>query len=556
MTMTTTTSLAIQAQGLRKSYGSKEAVRGVDLEVRTGEILALLGPNGAGKTTTVEILEGFHQASSGEVRVLGEDPWGADRAHRDRIGIVLQESEPEINLTVRECLELYAGYYSAPRGVDDTIALAGLSEQGDQQTTRLSGGQRRRLDVALALIGDPELIFLDEPTTGFDPAARRASWEVISGLRALGTTILLTTHYMEEAERLADRIAVMRDGIIVATGTPATLGGRNRAGGTIAFTLPDGIELDELAPGASLDGERRVVMSSTAPMADLHELTGQGARARPRAVGHRGPAADPGGRLPGAHGMTATLVLHQLRFDVRAALRNRRTVFFSIALPVLLLVVLTGLYGDAGTVNAIGQTVDAQRAFVPGIMALAILTSSFIALMMTVAGQRQAGVLKRRRATPVPPIVLILGRALTSMAISIAAVAVMLVIASAAYDIKPYAGWELPMLVSVVVASLCFASCGYAVAGLVTTPESAGPIVQVILLPLQLISGVYFPTDGLPSWLDTVASIFPLVHVTEAFQHAMFPNPSIAWGDLGVMAIWFVGAAFVAVRTFRWLPSR
>jgi ABC-2 type transport system ATP-binding protein len=253
---------AIQVQGLRKSYGSKEAVRGVDLEVRTGEILALLGPNGAGKTTTVEILEGFHQASAGEVRVLGEDPWGADRAHRDRVGIVLQESQPEINLTVRECLELYAGYYSAPRDVEETIALAGLEEQVDQETTRLSGGQRRRLDVALALVGDPELIFLDEPTTGFDPAARRASWEVISGLRALGTTILLTTHYMEEAERLADRIAVMRDGVIVATGTPATLGGRNRATGTIAFTLPEGVELDELAPGTSLDDEHRVVMSS------------------------------------------------------------------------------------------------------------------------------------------------------------------------------------------------------------------------------------------------------------------------------------------------------
>jgi ABC-2 type transport system ATP-binding protein len=266
---------AIHVQGLRKSYGDKEAVRGVDLEVRTGEILALLGPNGAGKTTTVEILEGFHQATAGEVRVLGEDPWGGDRALRDRIGIVLQESQPEMNLTARECLELYAGYYTAPRDVEETIGLAGLGEQADQQTTRLSGGQRRRLDVALALIGDPELIFLDEPTTGFDPAARRASWEVISGLRALGTTILLTTHYMEEAERLADRIAVMRDGVIVATGTPATLGGRNRATGTIGFTLPDGVELGELAPGASLDDERRVVMSSAAPMADLHELTGR-----------------------------------------------------------------------------------------------------------------------------------------------------------------------------------------------------------------------------------------------------------------------------------------
>jgi ABC-2 type transport system ATP-binding protein len=275
MTTTTTTGLAIRVRGLRKSYGAKEAVRGVDLDVRAGEILALLGPNGAGKTTTVEILEGFHQASAGEVSVLGEDPWNGDRALRDRIGIVLQDSQPELGLTVRESLELYAGYYSAPRDVDDTMALAGLSEQADQQTTRLSGGQHRRLDVALALIGDPALIFLDEPTTGFDPAARRASWEVIAGLRALGATILLTTHYMEEAERLADRIAVMRDGVIVATGTPATLGGRNRAGGTIAFTLPDGVDVEELAPGATSDDERRVVLSSTAPMADLHELTGR-----------------------------------------------------------------------------------------------------------------------------------------------------------------------------------------------------------------------------------------------------------------------------------------
>ena len=254
--------------------------------------------------------------------------------------------------------------------------------------------------------------------------------------------------------------------------------------------------------------------------------------------------------------MTATLVLHQLRFDVIAALRNRRTVFFSIALPVLLLVVLTGLYGDADQVQAIGKTVDADRAFVPGVMALAVLTSSFIALLMTVAGQRQAGVLKRRRATPVPPIVLVLGRALTSTGIAIAAVAVMLVIADAAYGIAPSAGWELPMLISVVCGSLCFAACGYAVAGLVTSPESAGPIVQVILLPLQLISGVYFPVSGLPDWLHTVASLFPLIHVTEAFQHAMLPDPTIPWGDLGVMAIWFLGAAAIAVKTFRWLPPR
>jgi ABC-2 type transport system permease protein len=254
--------------------------------------------------------------------------------------------------------------------------------------------------------------------------------------------------------------------------------------------------------------------------------------------------------------MTATLVLHQLRFDVRASLRNRRVVFLSIALPVLLLAVLTGLYADSASVDAIGQRVSAQRAFVPGIMALAVLTSSFMTLLMAVAGQRQAGVLKRRRATPVPALVLILGRTLTSVGIAVVAVAVMLVIADAGYDISPPAGFELPMLLGVVVGSICFACCAFALAGLVTSPESAGPILQVILLPLQLISGVYFPTDGLPGWLHTVASIFPLVHITQALQHGMLPNPSIAWGDLAVMAIWAVAAAAIAVKTFRWLPAR
>ena len=253
--------------------------------------------------------------------------------------------------------------------------------------------------------------------------------------------------------------------------------------------------------------------------------------------------------------MTATLVLHQLRFDVVAALRNRRVVFLSIALPVLLLAVLTGLYGEQ-PVEAIGRQVPAERAFVPGVMALAVLTSSFIALLMTVAGQREGGILKRRRATPVPALVLILSRALTATAVSFAAVVAMLVIADAAYGIAPADGFLLPMLLGVAGGSLCFACCGFAVAGLVNAPESAGPIVQVILLPLQLISGVYFPTSGLPDWLHTVASIFPLVHVTQALQHAMLSDPSVAWGDLGVMAIWAVGAALVALRTFRWLPSR
>jgi ABC-2 type transport system ATP-binding protein len=209
----------IEVRGLRKSYDGVEAVAGVDLELRAGEVFAFLGPNGAGKTTTVEILEGYRRRDAGDVLVLGVDPAGAGRDWRARIGVVLQESQPEDELTVEECLSLYAGYYPRPRPVAETLELVGLAGRRSARCGRLSGGQRRRLDVALALIGDPELIFLDEPTTGFDPAARKSAWDVIAGLRDLGKTIFLTTHYMEEAEYLADRIAVLAAGRIVAEGS-------------------------------------------------------------------------------------------------------------------------------------------------------------------------------------------------------------------------------------------------------------------------------------------------------------------------------------------------
>src|SRR5919201_5067724 len=195
----------ISVRGLRKSYGALEAVRGIDLEVESRQIFAFLGPNGAGKTTTVEILEGYRERSAGDVRVLDVDPGRTGRDWRQRIGIVLQESRMHEELTVRDSLELFAGYYRAPRGVDDTIELVGLTGKADERVGRLSGGQQRRLDVALALIGDPELLFLDEPTTGFDPSARRQAWQVIADLRSLGKTIFLTTHYMDEAQSLADR---------------------------------------------------------------------------------------------------------------------------------------------------------------------------------------------------------------------------------------------------------------------------------------------------------------------------------------------------------------
>jgi ABC-2 type transport system ATP-binding protein len=272
------TDLAIWVQGLHKRYGEHDAVRGVDLRVAHGEIFAFLGPNGAGKTTTLEILEGFRDRTSGRVEVLGADPAHAGAEWRSRLGIVLQESAPEIGLTVRECLALYAGYYRSPRPVGETLELVELLDRANQRASTLSGGQRRRLDVALALIGDPELIFLDEPTTGFDPSARRAAWTVIDGLRTLGKTIVLTTHYMEEAERLADRIAVIAGGEIVAEGTPKTLGDRDRAAAEVSFTLPRGWTTEDLPAGLRPDAQAttsgRVSLSSTNVAVDVHELSG------------------------------------------------------------------------------------------------------------------------------------------------------------------------------------------------------------------------------------------------------------------------------------------
>jgi ABC-2 type transport system ATP-binding protein len=265
----------ISVRGLRKSYDGYEAVRGIDLEVRAGEIFAFLGPNGAGKTTTVEILEGYRTPDGGEVAVLGVDPQRADRGWRQRVGFVLQESRLVPELTPREALEQYAGYYAAARDVDETVRLVGLEEKADVRTAKLSGGQQRRLDVALAMIGDPELLFLDEPTTGFDPSARRQAWEVIAGLRKLGKTVFLTTHYMDEAQTLADRVAILSSGRIVATGPPESLGDRGMRT-EIRFRLPRGVALSDL-PG-QLGAEARddagmITMSVADPVPVLRELT-------------------------------------------------------------------------------------------------------------------------------------------------------------------------------------------------------------------------------------------------------------------------------------------
>ncbi len=266
---------AILVRGLRKAYGGHEAVRGIDLEVAAGEVFALLGPNGAGKTSTVEILEGYRTADAGEVRVLGVDPATGGPAFRARIGIVLQEAGVYPYLSAREVLGLFAGYYPAPRDVDEVLELVGLTEHADRRVRALSGGQARRLDVALALIGRPELIFLDEPTTGFDPSARRAAWDVIARLAEGGTTVLLTTHYMDEARALAHRVGVMRDGELVAVGPPEELVA-SLARTEVRFRQPDGTgaeALAALAGGTLVERPGRLAIAVDDPTRALHALT-------------------------------------------------------------------------------------------------------------------------------------------------------------------------------------------------------------------------------------------------------------------------------------------
>jgi ABC-2 type transport system ATP-binding protein len=256
---------AISVRGLRKSYGDREVVRGIDLEVSLGEVFGFLGPNGAGKTTTVEILEGYRSRDAGDVSVLGVDPAHPTRTWRNRIGLVLQDSELSPLLTVRETLTMFSTFYDEPRPIEEVIELVGLQGREGERVGRLSGGQRRRADVAIALVGDPDLIFLDEPTTGFDPTARREAWQTIDGLKQIGKTIVLTTHYMEEAQHLSDRVAIIRAGEIVAEGKPEELGSGDSMGTVIRFVAPAGIEAATIAAeaGAPVRHDGRMIELET-----------------------------------------------------------------------------------------------------------------------------------------------------------------------------------------------------------------------------------------------------------------------------------------------------
>ena len=264
----------VEVRDLHKTYGEVEAVRGISFHVGRGEVFAMLGPNGAGKTTTTEILEGYRTRGAGDVRVLGHDPAKRERALKERVGIVLQSTGIDPFLTVTETIEMYAGYYPSRRPTDEVIDVVGLAEKRDTRVNKLSGGQQRRLDVAIALAGDPELLFLDEPTTGFDPGARRNAWEVVKNLVTLGKTVFLTTHFMDEAQYLADRVVVIADGLIVAEGPPASIAGREQMRTRIRFRLPDGAPDPGDRARRLADGSCELQVEANQTTKTVHDLTG------------------------------------------------------------------------------------------------------------------------------------------------------------------------------------------------------------------------------------------------------------------------------------------
>ena len=539
------------------------AVRDVDLEVAPGEVFAFLGPNGAGKTTTISILEGYLERDQGEVLVLGEDPAKAGRDWRGRVGFVLQECRMESLLTVRETLEMFAGYYRKPRSVPETIELVGLADKADDRAGRLSGGQQRRLDVAVALIGDAELLFLDEPTTGFDPSARRQAWQVIEGLSDLGKTVMLTTHYMDEAQELADRVAVIADGEIIAAGTPDDLGGRADAASLVSFDRPGGERDAELRGAVAGDwtaANGRLVLRTADPTRTLQRVDRLGDRAGGRARSSRGDQAEPRGRLSRAdrdreRTMSApALVLHQFRFEQKVFWRSPATVFFTVMFPVIFLLLFASLFGDQ-KIDGLG--IDASTYYVPGIITLAVVSATLVNVAMRIVEMRESGRLKRIRGTPLPTWAYVGGRIGNAFVVSLMMVVLVTLLGNVIYGV-PIPTTTIPaLLVTLIVGTFSFCSIGLALSIVIPSEQAAPPITNFTVLPLYFLSGVFVPETEIPDGVLTFASIFPIRPFFEAFLTAFDPltvGAGFDWGHLAVVAAWGIGAMLITMRYFRWSP--
>ena len=525
---------AIDVSELTKSYGKVEALRGVSFEVAEGEVFGLLGPNGAGKTTTVEILEGYRARDGGEANVLGHDPGDSPRALRERIGVVLQQSELSPLLTVAETHRLFAGYYSSPRDVDEVIELVGLGEKRDARVKTLSGGQKRRLDLGVALVGNPDLVFLDEPTTGFDPAARRAAWDMIRSLRSLGTTILLTTHYLDEAQQLADRVAVLRDGVIVRQGTPSRVDRRVSSHG------------DPLPARRRARRGRDERSHSSAQRAD-----GRGAGDGTGARAPRGATTNAGGRLSRARGRGARMstLLHQLRFEQKVFWRSREAAVFIFIFPLLLYALLGSVYGDEI------DGVPAVDVLLAGLFGYGAANTAFAGLAIILVGRREAGVLKRLRATPLTPAVYLTAVLLSTLATFALQSVSLLGLGGLAFDASMPANW-LGFAGAIVLGVACFAGLGLAAAALIRSAEGVSAVVNVVVLPMAFLSGAFGPTQDFPAVLQAIADVLPLTYFIDIVDGVYLDGDSF-FADpkaLAIVLAWGLAGVVVALRRFGWMP--
>ena len=524
--------LAIEVHDLRKSYGPVEAVRGVSFSVGRGEVFGLLGPNGAGKTTTVEILEGYRERSGGDVEVLGHDPATRDRDLQQRVGVVLQSCGFHPQLTPREAVEHAARGYPKPRDVRETISLVGLEDKSDVRIKQLSGGQQRRLDLAMALVGDPELIFLDEPTTGFDPAARRVAWTAVRALKDLGKTVVLTTHYLDEAQTLADRVAIVKEGRIVAEGPPSDLG-------------PGLGGLPRLLPGgrrARRGPDRRPHRPAAPPdrrRADPRRAAG-GAGGDQAVARGRVPGADRRGTIRGARMSSASMAWAQFRLERKLFWRNPSAAFFSFGLPLLILLLVASVFANEP---------DELDVLIPGVAGMSVMATTFNAMAFNVTFRREQGLLKRALSTPMPLSSYFTGFLGNAVANAFVQVGLVVVLGHLLFDVDWPRDWG-ELIVFTAVGVFTFGSLGIALSQAIPNVDSAAAYVNIIFLPAIFISGVFYSSDSLPPALDAIAQALPLKHVIDGFSGAIVTGQGLAdnAGALAIVGAWGIAGIVLAVR--------
>jgi ABC-2 type transport system ATP-binding protein len=557
---------AVEVRDLTKRYGATTAVAGLTLSAAAGEVLAVLGPNGAGKTTTVEICEGYRRPDSGTVRVLGLDPVADARVLRPRVGVMLQGGGGYPGARAGEMLRLLASYAAHPLDPAELLDRLGLTAAAGTAYKRLSGGQKQRLSLAMAVVSRPELVFLDEPTAGLDPQARHATWDVVRQLRADGVTVVLTTHHMEEAERLADQVVVVDGGRAVAAGSPAELMS-DGAGGQLRFAATPGPGPGRAGRGAA--GRRHGVRAAAGRVPGQRHgrpaPAGRGDRLvrRPRGAG-RGPAgAAPvaGGRLPGPHrarpAMTFTpapeaaplgrMLAAQTRMELRLSLRNGEQVLLTLLIPLLLTVLLAlePFLGDADE----GRRID---FVVPGVLALAITSAAFTGLAIGTGFERKYGVLKRLGATALPRSVLLLGKTGAVLCIELLQVALVGGL-GLALGWRPTggAGAVVTTVLLVIAGTAAFAGLGLLLAGSLRA-EATLAAANLAWFLLLFFGGVLFPLDRFPAGLASVLEFLPTAALADGLRDVLRDGAGLPVQSLLTLAVWAVLAFGAAAVTFKW----